>query len=127
MRNTNRLSAGLTMLAASTVTACGDSSAPIIYPPPPPLPAFAVFPADNPWSRDISADDVDPNSDNLIAACGATRELHPDFGTTYLGVPWGIPYITVTDTQPRVNVSFTYADESDPGPYPIPPNAPIEG
>ena len=50
--------------------------------PPPPLPARGVFPPDNPWNTDISADAVDPNSDSLIAACGATSNLHPDFGTT---------------------------------------------
>jgi hypothetical protein len=93
----------------------------------PDLPARSVFPADNPWNTDISGEPVDPNSDNLIAACGATRELHPDFGTTYDGVAWGIPFITVGESQPRVPVSFDYDDESDPGPYPIPPDAPIEG
>ena len=43
------------------------------------------------------------------------------------GGPIGIPYVTVPGTQAKVPVSFTYAHESDPGPYPIPPNAPIEG
>ena len=43
------------------------------------------------------------------------------------GGPIGIPYTTVPGTQPKVPVSFDYADESDPGPYPIPPDAPIEG
>jgi len=33
----------------------------------------------------------------------------------------------VDGSQPEVNISFDYADESDPGPYPIPPNALIEG
>jgi len=94
--------------------------------PPPPLPPRAVFPADNPWNRDISADAVDPNSDSLIARCGSVS-LHPDFGTVYRGAPWGIPFITVSGSQRRVPVSFGYADESDPGPYPIPPDAPIEG
>jgi hypothetical protein len=86
-----------------------------------------VFPADNPWNRDVSADPIDPNSASLIAACGATRSLHPDFGTVYEGQPWGIPYVTVRGSHPRVPVSFEYDDESDSGPYPIPPTAPIEG
>jgi hypothetical protein len=85
------------------------------------------FPADNPWNTDISQQPVDPNSDNLIASIGATTGLHPDFGTVWNGAPNGIPYVVVTGTQPRVPVRFTYADESDPGPYPIPPDAPIEG
>lgn len=94
---------------------------------PPTLAGRTVFPPDNAWNRDISAEPVDANSANLIASCGATRSLHPDFGTIYDGAPWGIPYVTVRGTQPRVPVSFTYDDESDPGPYPIPPDAPIEG
>jgi hypothetical protein len=86
-----------------------------------------VFPADNAWNADISDAPVDPNSAALIASCGATRSLHPDFGTTYEGVAWGLPFITVTSSQPRVPVTFDYDDESDAGPYPIPRDAPIEG
>jgi hypothetical protein len=86
-----------------------------------------VFPADNAWNRDISREPVDPNSAQLIASIGAEKGLHPDFGTVYNGNPNGIPYIVVPGDQPRVPVSFQYADESDAGPYPIPPNAPIEG
>jgi hypothetical protein len=95
--------------------------------PSPPLPARRVFPADNAWNRDVSADPVDPNSDSLIARCGGAASLHPDFGTVYGGAPWGIPFTTVSGSQPRVPLTFDYADESDPGPYPIPPDAPIEG
>ncbi|HNT86010.1 MAG TPA: hypothetical protein PKN51_12740 [Ottowia sp.] len=87
------------------------------------------FPADNAWNTDISARPVDPNSDALIASIGLDRGLHPDFGAgLYQGQPIGIPYVVVPGTQPRVAVQFTdYGDESDPGPYPIPPDAPIEG
>ncbi|HUL02776.1 MAG TPA: hypothetical protein VLV16_06045 [Gemmatimonadales bacterium] len=95
--------------------------------PPPPLPPRRVFPADNAWNRDISADPVDSNSDSLIARCGGSASLHPDFGSVYGGAPWGIPYTTVSGGQRRVPVTFDYNDESDPGPYPIPPDAPIEG
>jgi hypothetical protein len=84
------------------------------------------FPADNPWNTDISSLPVVSNSATLIAACGL-RNLHPDFGTTYNGAPNGIPYVVVHAGQQRVPVTFDYADESDPGPYPIPSNAPIEG
>jgi hypothetical protein len=87
---------------------------------------YRPFPADNPWNRDISTDPVDPASDALIAACG-TRNLHPDFGTVWNGAPIGIPYIVVSGAQPRVPVTFDYDGESDPGPYPIPADAPIEG
>jgi hypothetical protein len=84
-----------------------------------------VFPPDNEWNRDISADPVDPNSDAYIAninSNGATV-LRADFGSN---LEYGIPYATVPGSQPKVPVSFDYADESDPGPYPIPPNPPME-
>ena len=84
------------------------------------------FPNDNPWNTDISRAAVDPNSATLIALCGL-RNLHPDFGTVYGGAPNGIPYVVVRAGQARVPVTFDYADESDPGPYPIPPDAPVEG
>jgi len=87
-----------------------------------------VFPPDNPWNTDISRFPTDPNSDTLIASIGLTTGLHPDFGTVYNGAPNGIPYTVVSGTQPLVPIIFTaYGDESDPGPYPIPPGAPIEG
>jgi hypothetical protein len=87
-----------------------------------------VLPADNPWNQDISTAPVDPNSDNLINSIGSNVGLHPDFGTVYNGAPNGIPYIVVAGGQSLVPVSWTaYGDESDPGPYPVPPDAPIEG
>jgi len=91
-----------------------------------PLNGRRVFPADNPWNADVSGAAVDPRSSTLIASCGL-RNLHPDFGTTYNGAPNGIPYVVVRAGQPKVPVTFDYSDESDPGPYPIPPSAPIEG
>src|SRR5262249_35421615 len=86
-----------------------------------------IFPPDNAWNRDVSQDPVDPNSANLIASIGVNTGLHPDFGTVWNGAPNGIPYVVVSGTQPKVPVPFGYASESDPGPYPIPPDAPIEG
>ncbi len=80
-----------------------------------------VFPPDNWWNVDITGQAVDPGSATLIAACGV-RNLHPDFGSTF-----GIPYVTVGAGQALVPLTFDYADESDPGPYPIPVDAPIEG
>jgi hypothetical protein len=87
------------------------------------------FPADNAWNTDISGAPVDPNSDNLIATIGLTKGLHPDFGSgLYAGAPIGIPYVVVAGTQAKVAINFTaYGSESDPGPYPVPANAPIEG
>jgi len=87
-----------------------------------------LFPPDNPWNEDISNTPVDPNSDNLIAGIGLNTNLHPDFGTVWDGAPNGIPYIVVSGSQPKVPLNWTaYGNESDPGPYPIPPDAPIEG
>ncbi|HXQ22050.1 MAG TPA: hypothetical protein VN812_10295 [Candidatus Acidoferrales bacterium] len=87
----------------------------------------AVFPPDNVWNTDISALPVHPLSDTYVASIGAALPLHPDFGTVYHHAPNGIPYTVVPATQTLVPVRFPYADESDPGPYPIPANAPIEG
>ena len=87
-----------------------------------------LFPADNPWNQDVSNEPVDPNSANLIAAMGLSTPLHPDFGTVWNGAPNGIPYVVVSGSQGRVPITFTaYGDESDPGPYPVPADAPVEG
>jgi hypothetical protein len=86
-----------------------------------------LFPDDNPWNTSVDQAPVDANSDALIASIGLTTTLHPDFGANYLGGPFGIPYVVVAGGTPGVGVSFDYADESDPGPYPIPRDAPIEG
>jgi hypothetical protein len=84
-----------------------------------------VFPTDNPWNADVSGLPVDPNSAAYMATMNAgAKNLHPDFGSD---PTYGIPYTTVPGTQPKVPVSFDYASESDPGPYPIPANAPVEG
>jgi len=92
---------------------------------PPQIAGCQIFPADNPWNRDISSDPVDPNSANYISHMnGSTKLLHPDFGSN---PTYGIPFVVVSGSQPKVPVVFYYADESDPGPYPIPPDAPIEG
>lgn len=86
------------------------------------------FPDDNPWNLDVSQAPIDPSSTALLASIGLDRGLHPDFGTVWNGAPNGIPYVVVSGDQPRVPIGpIDYADESDPGPYPIPPDAPIEG
>ncbi|HXQ61775.1 MAG TPA: hypothetical protein VN796_05530 [Acidimicrobiales bacterium] len=87
-----------------------------------------VLPADNVWHADVSHLPVDPNSATYIASIGATAPLHPDFGAgNYGGGPIGIPYNVAPSTQMFVPVHFTYASESDPGPYPIPRKPLIEG
>lgn len=94
-----------------------------------PLNGALPFPADNAWNTDISQRPVDPDSANLIAKIGAGTGLHPDFGAgLYNGAPIGIPYVVVSGSQAKVATQWTaYGDESDPGPYPVPANAPIEG
>jgi hypothetical protein len=86
--------------------------------------ACPVLPANNALNQDISHAPVDPNSAKYIASIGAGLHLHADFGTT---PNYGIPYAVVGPRQRKVPVHFEYREESDPGPYPIPPNAPIEG
>jgi|GEM_PF-1062542 hypothetical protein len=85
------------------------------------------FPDDNPWNTPVDKDSVDPLSDKIIAGIGLNVPLHPDFCGQWNGGVCGIPYVVVTAKVPKVNVTFDYADESDPGPYPIPADAPIEG
>jgi hypothetical protein len=85
------------------------------------------LPDDSPWNKDISKERVDPASAKILARVGLDKTLRADFGTEWEGAPVGIPYVVVSQTQEKVPVTFTVADESDPGPYPIPPNAPIEG
>lgn len=87
------------------------------------------FPADNAWNTDIAGAPVDPNSANLIASIGVSTGLHPDFGSGLWQGAWiGIPYVVVPNTQTYVAIRFhPYGSQSDPGPYPVPANAPIEG
>jgi hypothetical protein len=92
------------------------------------LNGFVPFSADSLWNQNIVSAPVDPNSNAIISFIGGTTPLHPDFGAgLYAGRSIGIPYI-VASGSPLVKVTFTaYGDESDPGPMPIPANAPIEG
>jgi hypothetical protein len=92
------------------------------------LKGFIPFPSDNAWNQDISSASVDPNSDALINFIGASTPMHPDFGAgLYGGSTIGVPYVVVSGS-PFVNIHFTaYGSESDPGPMPVPHNAPIEG
>lgn len=87
-----------------------------------------IFPSDNPWNTDVSKFAIHSNSDNFINSIGRTRTMHPDFGTVWEGAPIGIPFVIVGGSQQKVPIQFiAYGSQSDPGPYPIPINAPIEG
>jgi hypothetical protein len=84
-----------------------------------------ILPASNPLNKDISRAPVDPNSTRYIESIGAQVHLHADFGTP---PSYGIPYTVVGSHQPKIPIHFTeYGEESNPGPYPVPPNAPVEG
>jgi hypothetical protein len=97
---------------------------------PPTVGGCQVFPADNHWNTPIDTLPVHPKSNDWVATIGNTARLHADWGNV-LADNYGIPFITVPGSQPKVPIvpdpNFAYLDESDPGPYPIPPNAPIEG
>jgi hypothetical protein len=87
-----------------------------------------MFPDDNPWNADVSTQALDPNGSAILSRIGLSTTLHADFGTTYNGAPNGIPYVVVDPAQAKVPINFTaYGGESDPGPYPVPAGAPIEG
>jgi hypothetical protein len=104
----------------ATATPSGSSRVPTVA-------GCAVFPADNPWNTDVSAIPADTSAQAqayLASMNAATTFLHPDFGSN---PTYGIPYTSVPINQRVVPVTFDYASESDPGPYPIPPNAPVEG
>lgn len=77
---------------------------------------------------DISGAPVHPNSSQYMSrmvALGGNQKLHADFGSN---PTYGIPFVVVPANQPMVPITFTaYGDESDPGPYPVPLNAPVEG
>jgi hypothetical protein len=87
-----------------------------------------VLPADNIWNTPVDTLPVLSNSTSMVNTIGASRGFHADFGAgTWDGGPIGIPFITVAGSQTKYPASFLYADESDPGPYAVPLDAPIEG
>jgi hypothetical protein len=89
-----------------------------------------IFPSDNPINTSIYDSPVDPHSEAILALIG-TPSLHADFGSgLYDGLPMGIPFILVCQDQRAVPIVFRedgYGDQSDPGPYPVPLTAPMEG
>lgn len=125
-----RLRENLTSLPSTsyellTGVATDTSEEPIVTIGTPMIGKCPVFPTDNPWNTDISSYPLDPNSASYIASIGESGHLHPDFGGNG---EYGIPYVVVNGDQPKVPLlEIEYEDESDPGPYPIPDNAPIEG
>jgi hypothetical protein len=116
-----------TALALAVAGAACTPTSPPASPAGPTVGGCALFPADNAWNQDVSKLPVRSDSAAYVAninSSGGTM-LHPDFGG---GGAYGIPYKVVPSTEPRRRVNYTaYGDESDPGPFPVPPNAPVEG
>jgi hypothetical protein len=82
------------------------------------LAALQVFPEDNPWNQDISSLPVHEDSARIIAGIGPEKPLEYNLDMGFIVVP---------KDQKRVPVRILdYADESDPGPFPVPDSAPIE-
>jgi hypothetical protein len=88
-----------------------------------------AFPAGHAFNTNITQAAVDAASAAILSSIGLTVNLRPDFGSgTWDGGPIGIPYTVVSGTQAKVAIRFTaYGSESDPGPYPVPRTAPVEG
>jgi hypothetical protein len=87
-----------------------------------------IFPADHIWNTQVDSLPRDLSSDAYLRSIGAELPLHPDFGSAGSESSHiGIPFVVVPPTQPLVPVRVEAKAESDPGPYPIPTDAPIEG
>jgi hypothetical protein len=111
--------AGLTGASASAPSPTGSAAAAV---------ACTVLPADNIWNHRVDRLPVPSSSAALVRSIGPTGHLHPDFGSGLIdGAPFGFPITTVPAGQALVPVGFDIPQESDPGPYPIPANARIEG
>jgi S-layer homology domain len=91
-----------------------------------------TLPADDTWNTRVDHLPVHARSAQFVSAIGSTSTVHADFGS---GVwppgstsPIGIPYLEVGPGEPLVTITYdAYGSESDPGPFPIPIDAPIEG
>ena len=89
------------------------------------LNGFVPFTSSSLWNTDISSAPVDANSNTIISNWVGSVNVHPDWGND---PTYGIPYVVVNGSQALVNVNLgAYGGESDPGPMPVPPTAPVEG
>ena len=119
------MEAGAPDAAPATTGSAAAAAAPNL----PKLSERFVFPPDNFWNRDISGQPLDPQGQKWLETIGLDTPLKADFTPPDLteGKPGhGIPYQFVAGNAKKVPVKFEYADESDPGPYPIPDNPLIE-
>ena len=85
--------------------------------------AMQIMPRDSAWNEDISQRPLLSNSREMITQItsdlsASRRTLRPFYEMNYVLVP---------DNQPLVPIEFSYyPDQSDPSPYPIPTNMPVE-
>jgi hypothetical protein len=130
----------LTLLAFAAVRLAGGTPAGAVGPypglgscavfpdPPASLPADAPAQADeSAWNQDISQAPLDPHSDAYISYIDSHGGggIHPDFGSPR---SYGFPYSVVGARRRRLAIHYTaYGEESDRGPFPVPPRAPVEG
>jgi len=105
-----------TLSTASALTASSSSTQS------PTIGSCPVFPADNVWNTPIDQLPVSSYSAAWVGTIGSAAPVHPDFGSAS-----GIPFTTVPGTQTKYPATFQYSGDSDPGPYAVPLNAPIEG
>jgi hypothetical protein len=117
------LALGLALLLTLSLCApVGAASAPVV----PEAPKCPMFPISNVWNKPVTGLPVRSDSDTLVRSIGLNAYLHPDF-SSYDGGGYGIPYNVVGGGRKKKYVKFTYASESDRGPYPIPRRPKIEG
>jgi hypothetical protein len=100
-----------------------------VFPDPPASisPTAPSLPDEAAWNQDVSRAPVAANSAATIAYIDShgSSFLHPDFGSPRA---YGFAYAVVGAGQPKLPIHYTaYGDESDPGPFPIPAGAPVEG
>lgn len=125
------LAGGATAVAAALATIDEPATVGVVaerlLAPGPVVGGCRVFPADNAWNTDISDAPLRADSAAIISRIQSIGgdSLHPDFGEN---PSYGIPFVVVPAGQPPVPIAYTaYGDESDPGPFPIPRDAPVEG
>jgi opacity protein-like surface antigen len=125
----DRFAQGRHRLRACRGRSC-STSAPFVVTGGPILAGCPILPADSAWNTDIRGAPLAADSATLVGAEAAGHNVHLDFGDTQS--EYGIPFSVVGPRQRRVPIAYgtdgaDYGDESDHGPFPIPPTAAIEG
>jgi hypothetical protein len=120
---------GTALPSAGAVGPYPDLGSCAVFPQPPASlsPRAASLPTEAAWNQNISKAPRDPRSAAYIAYIDSHGgdHLHPDFGSPRA---YGFPYAVVGAGQRKLPIHYTaYGDESDPGPFPVPPQAPVEG